>query len=495
MGMVYEAEHVRLKRPVAVKVMAAHLAQDENALARFSREAEIISQIHHPHVVQILDFDTTDDGRPYLVMELLKGTPLDQVLDVHGKLGVGPALRIAIQVASALSAAHHLGVVHRDLKPANIFLVDTGDQLFVKVLDFGISKKTEAETRVGARKLTGEFDILGTPEYMAPEQALGKTAKVDARGDQYALAIILYEMLTGSVPFVADEVMQLLQRVINDVPAAPSMRRDELPPAIDGVILRALSKRPEDRFPSVLDFANALESAANEVHFDSGRPPLWYPSSAPRSPAQDLQPSSGSPLSPKRGAATFPPSARPALSDTQRSRLNSSLPPDSPSALSATSVELRYSPRPSSLPPEPSTGTRRTSWHAKDPVKSIQSLVDRARQELGLDNLELAVDCAESALELAQDLESTDVGEIIRKNARLFERIFEQRLGNLHNTLEVSASAGSARGLSPEQAYLLSRLEGGLSIEEALDLSPLSRELTLAQLVGLMRLGHIRLGA
>ena len=112
-----------------------------------------------------------------------------------------------------------------------------------------------------------------------------------------------------------------------------------------------------------------------------------------------------------------------------------------------------------------------------------------------MDNLELAVDCAESALELAQDLESTDVGEIIRKNARLFERIFEQRLGNLHNTLEVSASAGSARGLSPEQAYLLSRLEGGLSIEEALDLSPLSRELTLAQLVGLMRLGHIRLGA
>ena len=121
--------------------------------------------------------------------------------------------------------------------------------------------------------------------------------------------------------------------------------------------------------------------------------------------------------------------------------------------------------------------------------------MDRARQELGLDNLDLAVNCAESALEVAQSLNDERVNEIIGKNARLFERIFEQRLGSLRNTLTVCKTVGSESGLSPEQAYLLSRLEGGLSIEEALDLSPLSRELTLAQLVGLMRMGHIRLGA
>jgi len=440
MGTVFQAEHVRLKRPVAVKVMAAHLADDESALARFQREAEIISQLHHPHVVQVLDFDTTDDGKPYLVMELLQGRSLDGVLSRHKKLSIGAALRVAIQAASALSAAHSAGIVHRDLKPANIFLVDTGDQLFVKLLDFGISKRTE-ELHQG-RKLTGEFDILGTPDYMAPEQALGKTAAVDHRGDQYALGVILYEMLTGQVPFVADDVMELLQRVIRDAPVAPSALREELPRLVDEAILKALSKTPEQRFGTIAEFAEVLEMAAAE-HTLGGNQNLGR------------------------------------LTDPGR------LPVDGSANTS------RVTPR---IPPEERVAdARRTSWHSKDPVKATQELIDRARQELGLDNLEMAVSCAESAFEIVQMTANAEVKEIVAKNASLLGRIFERRLGGLRSTISVQGGGGSP--LTPEQAYLLSRLDGGLSIEEALDLSPMSRELTLGHLVSMMRAGHISLSA
>lgn len=448
MGLVYEAQHVRLKRSVAVKVMAGHLANDQNALARFTREAEIVSQLHHPHVVQVLDFDTTEDGRPYLVMELLKGLSLDAVMARSGLLDVSASIRIATQAASALSAAHQAGIVHRDLKPANIFLVDTGEELFVKLLDFGISKKAGEEARLGSTKLTGEFDILGTPEYMAPEQALGKTADVDARGDQYALAVILYEMLTGKVPFTADDVMELLQRVIRDIPLAPSVLRPQLPAKIDQVILRAMAKSPQARFERIADFAHALEDGLGLT-------------------TASIQP--GATLRPRARVSSAPPPATPMQEVPRHS---------------------------SSIPPaEQETGTKRTSWHSKDPVKAVQGLVDRGRQELGLDNLELAVSCAESALEIAQSLHNEEVNAIITKNARLFRQIFERRLGKLTRTITVSSSPSTSVHLSPQQAFLLSRLEGGLSVEEAIDLSPLSRERTLGQLVSLMRQGHIRLGA
>jgi len=448
MGLVYEAQHVRLKRSVAVKVMAGHLANDQNALARFTREAEIVSQLHHPHVVQVLDFDTTEDGRPYLVMELLKGLSLDAVMARSGLLDVSASIRIATQAASALSAAHQAGIVHRDLKPANIFLVDTGEELFVKLLDFGISKKAGEEARLGSTKLTGEFDILGTPEYMAPEQALGKTADVDARGDQYALAVILYEMLTGKVPFTADDVMELLQRVIRDIPLAPSVLRPQLPAKIDQVILRAMAKSPQARFERIADFAHALEDGLGLT-------------------TASIQP--GATLRPRARVSSAPPPATPMQEVPRHS---------------------------SSIPPaEQETGTKRTSWHSKDPVKAVQGLVDRGRQELGLDNLELAVSCAESALEIAQSLHNEEVNAIITKNARLFRQIFERRLGKLTRTITVSSTPSTSVHLSPQQAFLLSRLEGGLSVEEAIDLSPLSRERTLGQLVSLMRQGHIRLGA
>src|SRR5512133_513110 len=195
MGRLYRAEHIRLHRPIAVKVLANHLAGDEAALARFHREAEIVSQLHHPHIVHILDFDTTESGAPYIVMELLRGESLAKRLNRERMLPVADVVQIVAQIASALNLAHQQGIVHRDLKPDNVFLleVDAGE-VFVKLLDFGISKGTS-----NATKVTREFDVLGTPDYMAPEQAVC-TAKADHRADQFALACMSYEMMTGRLP-------------------------------------------------------------------------------------------------------------------------------------------------------------------------------------------------------------------------------------------------------------------------------------------------------
>src|SRR5450432_1570965 len=270
MGLVFEAEHARLRRRVAVKVLARHLASDAQALARFNREAEIISQLEHPHIVQILDFDTTERGEPYIVMELLKGESLAARLERDGCLPIAEAVRIVHQVASGLFAAHQSAIVHRDLKPANIFLTEMpGQGTLVKLLDFGISK------RIGVgRSLTGEFDVLGTPDYMAPEQALGKTASVDHRGDQYALAVIAFEMLSGQTPFSGSDIMEVLQKVMS-VEAPPVERfAPHVPYTVSGVLARGLQKSPEARFSTVLDFASAFTSAC-----DSTLPPPSAPAS------------------------------------------------------------------------------------------------------------------------------------------------------------------------------------------------------------------------
>ena len=259
MGLVFEAEHTRLRRRVAVKVLARHLTSDTQALARFNREAEIISQLEHPHIVQILDFDTTEQGEPYIVMELLKGESLSDRLEREGCLSIEDSARIALQVASGLFAAHQASIVHRDLKPANIFLSTMpgqGGGRVVKLLDFGISK------RVGVgRSLTGEFDVLGTPDYMAPEQALGKTASVDHRGDQYALAVIAFEMLSGQTPFSGSDLMDVLQKVVSV--SAPPIERfaPHVSPLVGTVLKRGLEKDPAARYPTVLDFALAFSAA------------------------------------------------------------------------------------------------------------------------------------------------------------------------------------------------------------------------------------------
>jgi serine/threonine protein kinase len=258
MGAVYEAVQLRLNKRVAVKLMARDLAANREALARFHREAEITSRLGHPHLVNVMDFGQAESGEPYLVMEYLEGEDLDHRLRRVGRMPIDTVTHVVKQVASALSAAHGQGIVHRDLKPGNIFLVQIpGEPDFVKVLDFGISKMKAARTQ-----LTNASAVMGTPNYMSPEQATGMVEEVDHHADQWALACIAWEMLLGRGPFVADDVAAILYQIINLDPHPMAPRVPGLPPAIERVLRRALSKRPAERCSSMREFSRAFEAAA-----------------------------------------------------------------------------------------------------------------------------------------------------------------------------------------------------------------------------------------
>ena len=260
MCTVFEAEHLRLHRNVAVKLLSPQPASRPEVLERFRQEAEIISQLDHPHIVTILDFDVTELGEPYLVLELLHGETLEKRIDREAPLALEDVVRIITQVASALSVAHAASIVHRDLKPANIFLTDAaGEPAFVKLLDFGISKSLRNN-----RRITRERLLLGTPEYMAPEQATGLSELVDARSDQYALALVAYEMLTGSQPFDHEDLTTVLRRVANPDITPGSWIVPWIPRELDAVLRRALSKHPATRFGDVMEFAREFVSAARQ---------------------------------------------------------------------------------------------------------------------------------------------------------------------------------------------------------------------------------------
>jgi eukaryotic-like serine/threonine-protein kinase len=258
MGTVYEAVQLRLNKRVAVKVMVPELAANPEALGRFRRELEVTSQLAHPNVIQLLDYGVTASSQPYLVMEYLDGEDLEQRLKRVGRLPLPIALHVFSQVASALGVIHAKGIVHRDLKPANVFLlpVESGAD-FVKVVDFGISKVRSADT-----KLTQAFTMVGTPESMSPEQATGRVDDVDHRSDQWALACTVWRAISGGVPFGGATVRDLLHEVVNGEPRSLLESAPDLPPALEGVLRRALSKRQDDRFPTIAAFWRAFESAA-----------------------------------------------------------------------------------------------------------------------------------------------------------------------------------------------------------------------------------------
>jgi serine/threonine protein kinase len=255
MGAVYEAEHTVIGRRVAVKVLHAQFASESKVVKRFVNEARAAAMIGHPNILDCTDLGQAEDGSPFLVLELLTGRDLDEEIEVGGPMQVGRLVDIMLQAASALSAAHKKGIVHRDMKPDNIYLVEHGPRdPHVKVLDFGISKfashmATSPGTAVGA--------AMGTPYYMAPEQ-LRDASAVDARADVYAMGVIMYQALTGRVPYMADSLAGLaLQITTGDAPPL-NMLRGNLPEGLEEVIATAMERNLDERYASMDEFAEAL---------------------------------------------------------------------------------------------------------------------------------------------------------------------------------------------------------------------------------------------
>jgi serine/threonine-protein kinase len=261
MGRVYLARHTRIaQKRVAIKVLHSQFASNAQVLARFQREAEAAAAITHPNVVTVLDIDVTAHGMPYLVCEYLEGVDLSEHLKDVKRLDVLDAVAITRQLCRGLGAAHARGVIHRDLKPANVFLV--GDfskgapaRLFAKLLDFGLSRFHASE---GEQNLTQTGYIMGTPSYMAPEQARGQ--RVDHRADVYGLGTILFTVLTGRAPFEEETPQSTILAVLSSEPPRPRSLVPSIPPHLELVIERAMAKDPEQRFPDMAAFEQALDA-------------------------------------------------------------------------------------------------------------------------------------------------------------------------------------------------------------------------------------------
>ena len=257
MGEVYEAEHAHMRRKVAVKVLHRKFEADADAVSRLKREADSTGSLAHPNIVDSIDFGRSADGHVYLVMEWLDGETLEARVR-RGPLALAEAIDIAIQTAGGLAMAHRRGIVHRDVKPANIYLTRGPDgALSVKILDFGIAKLAIEQTR-----LTGTGAVIGTPNYMAPEQALAED--IDGRADQYSLGVILYEMVAGEPPFQADSPLAVLHQHTSAKPVRLAVRaRDRhIPRTLEATVMRCLEKDPAARFPSMESLVSALESVA-----------------------------------------------------------------------------------------------------------------------------------------------------------------------------------------------------------------------------------------
>ncbi|HEX6274620.1 MAG TPA: protein kinase [Polyangiaceae bacterium] len=258
MGVVVAAMHLQLDERVAIKFLLPGALHNPEAVARFAREARAAVKIKSEHVARVSDVGTLETGAPYMVMEFLQGRDLAAVLAHGGPLAPADAAEHVLQACEALAEAHALGIVHRDLKPANLFLAKRADgSPCVKVLDFGISKLTSASSSGADFGMTKTHAIMGSPLYMSPEQ-MSSTRSVDARADIWAVGAILYELTTGSVPFLADSMPLLCGMILQEAPLPPRARRPELPEAFDRLVLRCLEKDKNKRFQNVAELAVAL---------------------------------------------------------------------------------------------------------------------------------------------------------------------------------------------------------------------------------------------
>jgi serine/threonine-protein kinase len=270
-AVVYEARDLRLQRVVAIKLLHPKAARDTSAIERLEREGRVAAAIHHPNVCSVLDAGRLDDGRPYLVMERLYGETLRMCVARLGALPAEAAIDIVMQVLSGLEAAHALGIVHRDLKPDNVFVIHrSGCAPIVKILDFGLCRRVRSSgpdlhgRRLDDRTLTRFGTVVGTPEYMAPEQVSG-VREFDGRIDLYAVGVMLYEALTGTRAFVAQDVRGVLVSVLSR--SLPSLRsfRPDLPTILDRVVARAVERDPRLRYRSASELQRDLYAAREKL--------------------------------------------------------------------------------------------------------------------------------------------------------------------------------------------------------------------------------------
>jgi serine/threonine-protein kinase len=265
MGSVYKAEQPSMNRMVAIKVLHSRFATRDDLVARFRREARAMSQLAHPNTARVYKYGELDDGAVYFVMDYLEGRNLAHEVRENGPMEPDRAINVMVQVCGALEEAHKAGIIHRDLKPENVFLTNQGGTKdFPKVLDFGLAKMSEKQMGRGSMMFTQQGMVFGTPEFMSPEQAQGET--IDRRSDIYSLALILYELLTSKLPFDAKSPLDIMKAHVKDPPIPLSKRipGKTFAPELDAVMEKALAKKPENRYETAVDFAEALKGCLAE---------------------------------------------------------------------------------------------------------------------------------------------------------------------------------------------------------------------------------------
>jgi serine/threonine protein kinase len=267
MGIVYSATCLKTQRDVAIKLLNPEIRKfSKSAPQRLHREAKLVRKLDHPNICSVVDDGVTEEGTPYMVMPLLVGTPLNEILEQSGTISVERAVHFVMQILNALEAAHALKILHRDLKPENIFVIDTAAQPdTVKLLDFGISKPLETNT--SADKLTRTGDLIGTVYYLAPELAYGEKAS-DYRSDIYAVGVIMYQMLTGCLPYVGKNNLKTLEKIKCDPFRLPRTLNESIPRPIERFIITAMSKTPSMRYDSAVTMRTALVVALSEPDID-----------------------------------------------------------------------------------------------------------------------------------------------------------------------------------------------------------------------------------
>jgi serine/threonine protein kinase len=357
MGLVYRGRHLTFNELCAIKIVNDNIAGNANFLKRFQTEAIVTRKLRHPNAVRVDDFDYTEDGRPFIVMELVEGKNISEIIHKEGALAVPRAMRIARQVALAIGVAHKFGIVHRDLKPGNIILAtDEQGQEVAKVLDFGIAKLREAAGE-DRPEMTMTGMVVGTPLYMSPEQFMGKKegGEIDGRTDIYALGVVLYQMITAQVPFEAETPYALMLQHLQGTVRPPHELKPELhiPEALSRVILKAMEKSREQRFQTAEDFIEALDQVANATVANVIAANVTVGSPTPE-PSLRASPTSALATEPPRPPTTAKPEP---TSATANVTAGHPTPAPSMQASQASSAVAEPQPAATTTKPEPTSAT------------------------------------------------------------------------------------------------------------------------------------------